>query len=88
MYRRSGQPEEAIKAFDTAIAIDPTHQISRTNKGIVLLFDLKDTQAAIAAWEELLKINPSATVANGDLIKDIIAQLQQDAAAPAKGEGT
>lgn len=78
MYRRTQRPEEAIKAFDTAIAMDPTHQVSRTNKGIVLLFDLKDTQGAIATWEGLLAINPDATVANGDAIRDIIAQLRQD----------
>jgi cytochrome c-type biogenesis protein CcmH/NrfG len=49
MYRRSGKPEEAIKAFDQAIAADPKHEVSRMNKGIVLLHDLNDFDGAIRA---------------------------------------
>jgi cytochrome c-type biogenesis protein CcmH/NrfG len=51
MYRRSGKPEEAIKAFDQAIAADPKHEVSRMNKGIVLLHDLNDFDGAIRAGE-------------------------------------
>jgi cytochrome c-type biogenesis protein CcmH/NrfG len=51
MYRRNGKPEDAIKAFDQAIAADPKHEVSRMNKGIVLLHDLNDFDGAIRAWE-------------------------------------
>jgi cytochrome c-type biogenesis protein CcmH/NrfG len=54
MYRRSGKPEEAIKAFDQAIAADPKHEVSRMNKGIVLLHDLNDFDGAIRAIDEMV----------------------------------
>ena len=46
MYRRSGSPQEAIKSFDKAIEVDPKHEISRMNKGIVLLHDMNDMEGA------------------------------------------
>ena len=42
MLRKDGRPQEAIQAFDRAIAVNPKHEISRLNKGIVLLHDLQD----------------------------------------------
>lgn len=53
MYRRSDQPVEAIKAFDKAIGIDPKHEASHLNKGIVLMHDLYDREGAIQVWEAL-----------------------------------
>ena len=76
MYRRSRQPDEALKAFDKAIEIDPRHEISRFNKGIVLLHDLKDHQSAIRTWEELLKINPVAMAPNGQSVDQLVVQLK------------
>ena len=72
MYRRSGKPRQAIEAFDKAIEVDPSHEISRLNKGIVLMHDLDDIQGAIKVWEELVKVNPSAKTSTGQLIKDVI----------------
>ena len=60
MYRRNSKPEEAIKAFDQAIAADPKHEVSRMNKGIVMLHDLNNFNGAIEAWEGLLEVNPIA----------------------------
>jgi tetratricopeptide (TPR) repeat protein len=76
MYRRKGQPAEAIKAFDKAIEINPRHEISRFNKGIVLLHDLNDQEKAIRAWEELLKINPVAMAPNGQSVDQLVVQLK------------
>ena len=76
MYRRNRQPAEALKAFDKAIEINPRHEISRFNKGVVLLHDLKDHQSAIRAWEELLKINPVAMAPNGQSVDQLIVQLK------------
>ncbi len=76
MYRRSGQPTEAIKAFDKAIEINPRHEISRFNKGIVLLHDLNDQENAIRAWEELLKVNPIAMAPNGQSVDQLVVQLK------------
>ncbi len=73
MYRRSGKPNQAIEAFDQAIESDPSHEVSRLNKGIVLMHDLDDIQGAIKAWEELVKVNPSAKTSSGQLIKEVIS---------------
>jgi cytochrome c-type biogenesis protein CcmH/NrfG len=83
MYRRSGKPDEAIKAFDQAIAVDPKHEVSRMNKGIVLLHDLKDINGAIQAWEGLLEVNPIAMAPNGISIDEMVAQLKKQQAGPA-----
>ncbi len=80
MYRRSGKPEEAVKAFDQAIAADPKHEVSRMNKGIVLLHDLNDANGAIKAWEGLLAVNPIAVAPNGISIDQMVTQLRKQQA--------
>jgi cytochrome c-type biogenesis protein CcmH/NrfG len=77
MYRRSGNPQEAISAFDKAIEVDPKHEVSRMNKGIVLLHDLKDTDGAIKAWEGLLEINPVAMAPTGRSVDEMIQQIKK-----------
>jgi cytochrome c-type biogenesis protein CcmH/NrfG len=72
MYRRKGQPEEALKAFDKAINVDPKHEVSRFNKGIVLLHDLKKPQEAIRTWEALLKVNPFAMAPGGKSVDELV----------------
>ena len=80
MYRRIGKPEEAIKAFDQAITADSKHEVSRMNKGIVLLHDLRDFDGAIAAWEGLLEVNPIAVAPNGISIDQMVTQLKKQQA--------
>ena len=80
MYRRSGKPREAIKAFDQAITVDPKHEISRMNKGIVLLHDLNDADGAVKAWEGLLEVNPIAVAPNGISIDQMVTQLKKQQA--------
>lgn len=75
MYRRSGQPEEALSCFDKAIEINPKHEQSRYNKGIVLMQDLQNSEAAILAWQELIKINPNFKTPNGQSVKDMLEKL-------------
>jgi cytochrome c-type biogenesis protein CcmH/NrfG len=75
MYRRSGNPQEAIRCFDKAIEIDPKHRQSRYNKGIVLMHDLKNPEAAIQAWEELVSIYPDAKTQEGIPISDMIKKF-------------
>jgi cytochrome c-type biogenesis protein CcmH/NrfG len=77
MYRNSGRPEEAVKAFDQAIAVNPKHEVSRLNKGIVLLHDLKDTPGAVRAWEGLLEINPTAVAPGGVTVDQMVQQLKK-----------
>lgn len=77
MYRRSGNPQEAIRAFDQAIEVDPKHEVSRFNKGIVLLHDLRDEQGAIRAWEDLMKVNPFAMAPNGQSVDQMVTQMKK-----------
>ena len=77
MYRRSGQPTEAIKAFDRAIKTDPRHEVSRFNKGIVLMHDLKDVKGAIKVWEGLVELNPVAMTPNGQSVDELIQKLKK-----------
>ena len=80
MYRRADKPEEAIKAFDQAIAADPKHEVSRMNKGIVMLHDLNDFNGAIQAWEGLLEVNPIAMAPNGVSIDQMVTKLKKQQA--------
>ncbi len=79
MYRRSGQPRKAIEKFDQAVRVNPGHEVSRFNKGIVLMHDLKDPEGALKSWEELVRLNPSAKAPNGLLVKEMVMKLKQNA---------
>lgn len=76
MYRRSGKPEEALKAFDTAIAADPKHEVSRFNKGVVLLHDMNDTAGAIRTWEGLVAVNPLAMSPTGTSVDQMVQSMK------------
>ncbi len=72
MYRRNGQSQKAIESFDTARKMDPTHETSLFNKGIVLLHDIEDKEAALAAWRALVDLNPLAMAPNGQSVDELI----------------
>jgi cytochrome c-type biogenesis protein CcmH/NrfG len=77
MYRRSGLPRKAIECFDRAVVVDPKHETARFNKGIVLMHDLDDKGGAIAAWEDLLSINPLAMAANNQSVDQLIKHYKE-----------
>jgi len=81
MHRRNGNPQEAINAFDKAIEVDPKHEVSRMNKGIVLLHDLKDSDGAIKAWEGLLEVNPVAMAPTGRSVDEMVQQMKKQGSA-------
>jgi cytochrome c-type biogenesis protein CcmH/NrfG len=81
MYRRNGNPQEAINAFDKAIEADPKHEVSRMNKGIVLLHDLQDTEGAVKAWEGLLEVNPVAMAPTGRSVDEMVQQIKKQGGA-------
>lgn len=76
MYRRNQEPMEAIRCFEKAISLAPTHEQARFNKGIVLMYDLKDTAGAKTAWEELLTITPGAMAPNGQTLRELIQSIE------------
>ena len=77
MYRRNGQPQKAVAKFDEAIAVDSKHETARLNKGIVLMHDLKDREAAIRTWEDLLEINPIAMAGENQSVDQMIKHYKE-----------
>ena len=77
MYRKAGQPKEAIEAFEKAVRIDPKHEIARFNKGIVLLHDLNDREGALKVWQDLVNINPAAMTPSGKPLAELIKALRE-----------
>lgn len=78
MYRKTNQFQKAIEYFDRAIKEDPSHIPSRYNKGIVMMYDLRDVNGAIASWEGLLTIDPRAKTANGESIRDLVDKMKAE----------
>lgn len=76
MYRRTGNPQEAVQRFDQAIAADPKLENPRFNKGVVLLHDLDDTAGAIQAWEDLIAVNPLAMSPTGTSVDQMVQQMK------------
>jgi cytochrome c-type biogenesis protein CcmH/NrfG len=72
MYRRDKKPAKALEAFNRAMAENPRHEVSRFNKGIVLMHDLSDPEGAVRVWEELLEINPVAMAPNGQSVDELV----------------
>lgn len=77
MLREQKKPQEALDAFRKAIAVKNNHEIARLNVGIVLLNDLGDKQGAVAAWKELLAINPEAKSPDGRKVADAVKELSK-----------
>lgn len=86
MYRRNKQPDKAIEAFERAISIEPNQEQARFNKGVVLMYDLKDPEAALKIWEELVSINPMAKAPNNVPVADVIVQIKESLASQQKKE--
>ena len=79
MYRRNNEPEKALEAFGKAIAVQPDFETAWFNKGIVYMHDLNDLPKAIEAWEQLMKINPTARTSGGKLVSEMVENLKTQA---------
>jgi len=75
MYRNIKDFDRAISELRQAAKDDPKHLNSRYNLGIILLHDKQDFKGAIAAWEDLLRIEPTGERA--EKIKQQINQLKE-----------
>jgi tetratricopeptide (TPR) repeat protein len=78
MYRRTGDPKKAIQSFEKALSINQQHEVALFNLGVVQMHDLKDAKAALASWEQLVKINPQAKTPSGQLVKSMLAELKKN----------
>lgn len=76
MYRRNRQEVQAIDAFDKAINLEPRHEQARFNKGVVLLYDMKDREAAHNVWLELSNINPMFKTPSGKSLQELIEETK------------
>lgn len=74
MYRRLQQFDKALESFDRAIKENPNHTVSRLNRGVVYIYDLKEIDKGIAAWEEFLRIEPQGQQA--DRIRQELATVK------------
>ena len=61
------------------------HQIAMYNKGIVLMHDLTDPEAALAVWKDLVRIHPQAQTPTGEPLIHIIEQLESNMQKQPKG---
>lgn len=75
MERARQRPREAVAAFAKAVALDPNHEVARLNTGIVLLHDMGDKPAALAAWKELLARKPEAKMPDGRRLADVVRDV-------------
>jgi cytochrome c-type biogenesis protein CcmH/NrfG len=58
-YYYTGDADRALKEFDQALRDDPRHAQTLFNVGVVKMNGKNDPRGAIAAWESLLKIDPT-----------------------------
>jgi cytochrome c-type biogenesis protein CcmH/NrfG len=80
MFRDLGLADQALANFQKAAAIDPQHLQSRFNQGIVLAFDKKEPQKAIAVWNDLVKQAPTSQQAAQ--ARQLIGELQAQGSQP------
>ena len=76
MYRQLGEFERAVEKFTQAGKINPLHEQSRFNLGVVLFFDLNRKDEARKAWRDLLGINPEARTPDGALLRIMLDELK------------
>ena len=76
MYRQIGEFERAAERFAQAGKVNPLHEQSRFNLGVVLFFDLNRKDEARKAWRSLLSINPEAKTPDGALLRIMLDELK------------
>jgi tetratricopeptide (TPR) repeat protein len=53
------QPDRALEQFDKSLKINPKHQKTLLNLGIVRAFGKQDLNGAAKAWEEVIAVAPT-----------------------------
>lgn len=75
MYRELHRFDEALKAFTEAERVHPGHRNALFNQGVVLYYDLKRKDEAVAAWRRLLAADPNAHAPDGTPVSELIEHL-------------
>ena len=76
MHRQLGEFERAAEIFAQASKINPLHEQSRFNLGVVLFFDLKRKDEARKVWRALIGINPEVKTPDGALLRTMLDELK------------
>ena len=76
MHRQLGEFERAAEIFAQASKINPLHEQSRFNLGVVLFFDLNRKDEARKEWRALVGINPEVKTPDGALLRIMLDELQ------------
>ena len=71
----SGDVDGAIAELQKALSYDPNHAGALMNLGIIEYRAKKDSKAAVASWEKLLKTNPDFP--QKELVQHMIEQVQR-----------
>ena len=75
VYRKDGQFEKSVEAFENAIAQDPTNLHALFNIGIVQFHDLNDQAGAKKTWEKIAAVKPDFQLPSGMTIQQVIEKL-------------
>lgn len=59
-YYYTDQPDRAVRQLEQSLRIDPTHTKTLLNLGIVKAFGKQDIPGATAAWEQVVKLDPTS----------------------------
>jgi len=75
-YYYSGFPDKAIEQFNQVLKKSPNYPNTLFNLGIVRREAYKDNAGALAAWEKLLKNNPSLPADQVQKVQGMIADTK------------
>jgi cytochrome c-type biogenesis protein CcmH/NrfG len=74
---QAGHSDQALKLFDRVLAINPQVPMALLFKGRILYEDKKDYAAAIASWEQFLRLMPQGGPA--EVVRGWIEEARREA---------
>jgi tetratricopeptide (TPR) repeat protein len=83
MYRKMGWFDKAVANFEKASQLDPKHQQSVYNLGVVYANDLQKPDKAIAAWTRYLQLD--ALSPQAQQVKGMLEELKSGKLPPKQG---
>ena len=77
----TGDVDGALKQLNLSLKDDPKNPNALFNLGIIKWQAKQDSQGAVAAWKQLLKLNPTLEDAKKKQVQKLIADVSQNGAA-------
>ncbi len=75
MYRLLDKFDLALESYRKASQVDPRHENSLFNAGVVLYFDLNRKDEAKEMWQRLVRLNPNAKTPDGQRVEDMLKKM-------------